>query len=165
MNPFTINPQLKKQVRTLNRQWIGRRWVEFTKGYSAYLIFIIGFSNFIFILYGLAPFIADIFPYFPIFALIILVAIIPTGILIGHFHFHKQYPIETDIAIKKNPYSFKIFRKSKEEITLKAQSIQMNVLLTLLEKQDNQDDLITELKSSITDIDRLLKGENSEDIL
>ncbi|MCH7966478.1 MAG: hypothetical protein IIB02_03520 [Thaumarchaeota archaeon] len=149
----------------MNKQWMGRRWLEFTKGYSAYLIFIIGFSNFIFILYGLAPSIPDIFPNFLIFALVILVTVIPVGILIGHFHFHKQYPIESDIAIKKNPYSFKIFRKSKEEITLKAQSIQMNVLLTLLEKQANQDDLITELKSSITDVDRLLKGENSGDIL
>jgi len=152
-------------LNILNRQWAGRRWLEFTKGYSAYLIFVIGFSNFIFILYGLAPFIADIFPYFPIFAIVILVTVIPVGVLIGHFHFHKQYPIESDIAIKKNPYSFKIYKKSKEEITLRAQLIQMNALLTLLEKQGNQDDLIKELRSSINDIDRLIKGEKSDDIL
>ena len=152
-------------MNILNRQWVGRRWLEFTKGYSAYLIFVIGFSNFIFILYGLAPFIADIFPYFPIFAIVILVTVIPVGVLIGHFHFHKQYPIESDIAIKKNPYSFKVYKKSKEEITLRAQLIQMNALLTLLEKQGNQDDLIKELRSSINDIDRLIKGEKSDDIL
>lgn len=149
----------------MNRQWAGRRWLEFRTGYSGYLIFVIGFSNFIFILYGLAPFIADIFPYFPIFAIVILVTVIPVGVLIGHFHFHKQYPIESDIAIKKNPYSFKIYKKSKEEITLRAQLIQMNALLTLLEKQGNQDDLIKELRSSINDIDRLIKGEKSDDIL
>ena len=74
-------------------------------------------------------------------------------------------PIESDIAIKKNPYSFKMYKKSKEEITLRAQLIQMNALLTLLEKQGDQDDLIKELRSSINDIDRLLKGEKSDDIL
>ena len=130
--------------------WVGRRWVDFTKGYSGYLTFVVNFSTFVTVLYGLAPLIKDELR-FPIFVLIAVMAIIPTAILIGHLHFSKQYPVEQGVAFKKSPYTYQIIRNSKEEIMLKA-------MISLMESNNGDPKIIEQLRD-------LVKGYDSRSII
>lgn len=149
-----------------NASWFGRRWIEFTKGYSAYLIFALNFSIFITTLYGWV--IKDMFTEVPIlaFATLMVAIIVPIGIFIGHFHFGKTYPIESDIAVKNNPYTFKIYPQSKETVMTKALWMQSVVLFRLISEDKNIDDgFKVEYRKMLQEVEYLLDGKRSDKIL
>lgn len=140
--------------------WVGRRWLEFTKGYSGYLVFALNFSVFVTIVY---EFIAkDIYEEIPLFAFaIVMVSIIlPIAMLIGHMHFIKQHPIEQDVIYKNNPYTFRFYDKSRDIILAKAQITTLELL-----KKNATSTEIEKCNSSIKQLQQLVDGEDSRSII
>lgn len=137
--------------------FIGRRWVEFTKGYGGYLNFSFNFSNFIIIFYALLPGMSDRID-FPIFVILIVTLVIPLATSIGHVHFKKQYQHEMGIAILENPYTFKLIPKSKEIPTY-------NIFLTILEELHHNADPERKpsLDTAIKECKSLLAGNDTRE--
>ena len=119
------------------------------------------FSIFITTLYGWV--IKPLYEQVPMiaFALLMVAIIVPIGIFIGHTHFKKQYPIESTISLKYNPFTYKIYKKSKEILLINSQITILQLVKNsakIKAERDNCDKSIDELK-------KLLEGIDSRDIL
>lgn len=140
--------------------WIGRRWVEFVRGYSGYLTFILNFGTFVTVLYGLAPYVSETVK-FPFFVGMIVMIVLPLAVLIGHIHFKKQYPIEQEVGLTKSPYTYKIVPKSKELISYRNQIAIMEHMIAV----ETNDARRENLKKAVAQAKGLIAGHDSRDIL
>lgn len=137
--------------------FVGRRWVEFVKGYAGYLTFIVNFSTFVTVLYGLNTFVQESFKFTTfVIGMVVIVTIVAT--LIGHMHYRKQYPNEMDVGVLKNPYTFKMVPNSKEVPLYNALLILLN---DKLEKTDTKDtEKLRDISNTMVEIDNLMKGKD-----
>ena len=140
--------------------WLGRRWVEFGRGYTGYLAFMVNFATFITVLYSLNDFIQEQFK-FQTFVISVVAVILPLAVLIGHLHFTKQYRNEMEIGIKENPYTFKAYPRAKEIISYKTNII---ILKELRELTKDPSRYIA-IDKAIELNKQLLDGKDSRDLL
>jgi len=116
-------------IRIMGNNFIRRRWDDFRKGHTVYLIFTLSFVNFILIFQRLlierVPILDEIFPSLWLFAIVFVIAYIPIAILLGRWHRRTQVRIETHLQLMNNPFMARNFRilldmidgkASKEEI-------------------------------------------------
>ena len=141
--------------------WYGRRWLEFTKGYSGYLVFALNFSVFITTLYGWV--IKDLFDEFPMIAFIamMIAIIVPIAIFVGHMHFKKQHPIEQEVWMKNNPFTWTVMLRAKEIILINAQ---IQTLKVLMNNSSNTDEK-NQCAKSIEQLTKLMEGVDSREII
>ena len=113
----------------MDRPWLRRRWYDFRIGHMTYLIFALSFANFVLIAHRLlierVPILNEYFSSLWFFALIFILAYIPTSILLGAWHRRTQLRVEQDINMEANPFLVKILgliidiqtgKATKEEI-------------------------------------------------
>jgi len=78
-----------------------RRWYDFRMGHMTYLIFALSFANFILISHRLlierVPILNEYFSSLWFFAIIFIIAYIPTSIFLGAWHRRTQLRVEQDI--------------------------------------------------------------------
>jgi len=109
--------------------WFRRRWYDFRQGHSVYLIFALSFGNFILIFHRLliqrVETLDEIFPNLWVFAVVFIIFYIPIAVGIGVWHRKTQLKVDTEVAMRQNPFFAKWFRvlidiqtgkASKEEI-------------------------------------------------
>ena len=98
----------------MNTPWIRRRWYDFRLGHSMYLIFALTFANFILISHRLlierVPILNEFFSSLLFFAIIFILAYIPTSILVGAWHRRTQLRVEQDIVTRQNPFLAKVLK-------------------------------------------------------
>ena len=136
-----------------------RRWFESRSGY-VYMAFVLNIGNFILIMY--------VFQFLPtplqelptwLFALIVVIIVIPLTIGLGRLHLYNQYHTDVQISLEQNPYSYKFVKNSKEQIIAKAQLDLLTALKHVLNKDFTYDfnnvieDDIKKLKLLIDGID------------
>jgi len=121
----------------MNTPWIRRRWYDFRLGHSMYLIFALTFANFILISHRLlierVPILNEFFSSLWFFAIIFILAYIPTSILIGAWHRRTQLRVEQDIAMRQNPFLAKTLKMIIDIQTGKASKEQIETMQKTLE--------------------------------
>jgi len=114
-----------------------RRWYDFRLGHSMYLIFALTFANFILISHRLlierVPILNEFFSSLWFFAIIFILAYIPTSILIGAWHRRTQLRVEQDIAMRQNPFLAKTLKMIIDIQTGKASKEQIETMQKTLE--------------------------------
>lgn len=118
---------MKRFVYSLlhDREVIQKLWQYFRLGQTTYIAYIIGLINFTLILYRLAGIDNHLDPF--VFAVILVIILLPSGIIIGWMHVKKQLPTETKIIAHNNPYVYKVVPFSKESMATKVAIWQMDV--------------------------------------
>ncbi len=109
-----------------------RRWYDFRLGHSMYLIFALTFANFILISHRLlierVPILNEFFSSLWFFAIIFILAYIPTSILFGAWHRRTQLRVEQDIAMRQNPFLAKTLKMIIDIQTGKASKEQIETM-------------------------------------
>jgi len=117
--------------------WVRKSWFDFRMGHSLYLIFILSFANFILISHRLlierVPILNEYFPSLWYFAIIFILAYIPASIIIGTWHRKTQLRVDTDIAMRQNPFMAKTLALIIDIQTGKASKEQIETMRKTLE--------------------------------
>lgn len=117
--------------------WIRKSWFDFRMGHSLYLIFILSFANFILISHRLlierVPILNEYFSSLWYFAVIFILAYIPVSIVIGAWHRKTQLRVDTDIAMRQNPFMAKTLALIIDIQTGKASKEQIETMQKTLE--------------------------------
>jgi len=91
-----------------------RYWYYFRQGYSLYFAFIFAAINTLVVTYFLAieraPFLKEVFPSFPIYAVVLAVIGIPLLVFTGFLHYKKMpaFKSEQEVAVESNPFIYKL---------------------------------------------------------
>ncbi len=118
----------------LSKEFVGRRWMEFTLGHNRYLYFLMGFSNFILIAYNFVPTLKELLDLYQ-FILVFIFTYIPLAILVGHWHKKNQFRLENKIATEEQPYRDQII-KGKEELQTELARFNLQIIDKLM-RQNN----------------------------
>ena len=120
----------------MSNAWIRRRWFDFRQGHSIYLIFAMSFANFVLIFYRLlveeVEILSQIFSSLWIFIAVFLLTYIPVAILIGLWHRRTQMKVESEQALRHNPFFARIFRVLMDMVDGKASKEEIENIRNLL---------------------------------
>lgn len=101
----------------MNRRRIRRIWVYMRSGNATYLSYIISTSNTVLIFWGLGlsniPWVTKYLHLWQ-FALLFIMTFLPLAILLGHWHYRTQMPIETDLQYTNSPIMMQLVNDVKE---------------------------------------------------
>jgi len=101
--------------------WSKKRFLEFRTGHSVYLGFSVSLATFVLIVHRLLieriPELRDFFGDLLTFTIIFAVIYIPLSIVIGHWHFTRQYKVESTVLFMQNPGFIRAFRLILDVLT------------------------------------------------
>ena len=123
--------------------FVRRRWDDFRKGHTIYLVFLLAFANFILIFQRLlierVPVLNEIFSNLWVFAIVFVIAYIPIAILLGRWHRKTQVRIETHLQLSNNPFMARNFRILLDMIDGKASREEIENYRQKLRKIEEKD--------------------------
>jgi len=123
--------------------FVRRRWDDFRKGHTIYLVFLLAFANFILIFQRLlierVPVLNEIFSSLWVFAIVFVIAYIPIAILLGRWHRRTQVRIETHLQLMNNPFMARNFRILLDMIDGKASREEIENYRQKLRKIEEKD--------------------------
>jgi len=115
-----------------------RRWQDFRLGHGMYLIFAMSFANFVLIFYRLLieqiEILGEIFSSLLIFTLVFVILYIPVAILIGLWHRRTQMRVESEQALRHNPFMARNFRMLVDILEKRASKEEIEGFRDLLKK-------------------------------
>jgi len=141
-----------------------RYWYYFRSGYQLYFAFVLAGINTMVITYFLAieraPFLKEIFPTFPVYAIVLILVGFPLLIITGYIHFKRipAYKSEAEVTVVSNPFVYKLPPGHQQLVVMPFYLIMSKLMIKLLTNQKIADNEIKEMQELQKKMDHLIKG-------
>lgn len=142
-----------------------RYWYYLRTGYTLYFAFIFAGINTLVITYYLAieraPFLKEVFPSFPVYALVLIIIGIPILILAGFIHFKKvkAFKSEMEISTDSNPYLYKLTPGIVRKVSMPVNLLMTKFLIKIANQEKLTEKDISEMVKLQSEMERLINGE------
>jgi len=141
-----------------------RIWYYFRQGYQMYFAFIFAGINTMVITYYLAieraPFLKEIFPTFPVYAVVLILVGFPILIFAGYVHFKRipAFKSQQEINVISNPFQYKLGPGWRKNVNMPYDLLMSKLMIKLLTNQKITDNETKEMQELQKKMGHLIKG-------
>ena len=141
-----------------------RYWYYFRQGYQLYFAFVFAALNTLVVTYFLAieraPFLKEVFPTFPIYAVVLIVVGVPLLILAGFLHFKKMpaFKSEQEVAVESNPYVYKLQPGYMKHVIMPYNLLMSKIIIKLSQNEKLTEGEIKEMGELQKKMEHLIEG-------
>jgi len=141
-----------------------RLWYYLRQGYQLYFAFMFTGINTMVVTYYLAieraPFLKEIFPTFPVYAVVLILVGFPLLIIAGYIHFKRlpAYKSQQEINVISNPFQYKLGPGHPKLVTMPYNLLMSKLMIKLLSNQKITDNEIKEMQELQKKMAHLIKG-------
>ena len=107
-----------------------------------------------------APFLKEIFPTFPVYAVILILFGFPLLILAGYVHYKKMpaFKSEQEVNVISNPFQYKLGPGTAKHVSMPHNLMMSKLMVKLLTNQKITDNEIKEMQELQKKMDHLIQG-------
>jgi len=142
-----------------------RYWYYFRQGYHLYFAFVFAALNTLVVTYFLAieraPFLKEVFPTFPIYAVVLISIGVPSLILAGFIHYKRMpaFKSEQEVTVESNPFIYKLPPGHARIVGMPWALMLSELMLKLFANEKISEEEIKKIKEIQKNMKKLIGGE------